>query len=127
MESSKLHEISIIDHELYIDGISIKGLRDFELSVSTHAAPELSISMLPSQIEAETLAKLELKPELTDIYDAIKCIRMYMILDHEFKKAVIASAKSVIDEIRNANRTDVVNDYEMASRIVERIFMGERK
>jgi len=127
MESNKLHEISIIDRKIFIDGSSINGIKNIEVDIGVHSTPTVEIEVVPNRLELEILAKLDIKPELTDIYDAIKCIRIYMILDHEFKKAVIASAKSVIDEIRNANRTDVVNDYEMASRIVERIFMGERK
>lgn len=127
MESSKLHEISIIDRQLFIDDTKINGIRSIGVDIDAESVPEVTIGILPNELDVEIAAKLDIKPELTDIYDAIKCIRMYMILDHEFKRAVIASAKSVIDEIRNANRTDVVNDYEMASRIVERIFMGERK
>ena len=96
------------------------------MDIDAESVPEVTIGILPNELDVEIAAKLDIRPELRDIYDAIKCIRIYMQLDSDFKRAVIASTKSAIDDIRNKNQTDVVDDYALAKAIVERIFIGER-
>ena len=126
MNSEKLHEISIIDRQLFIDDTKINGIRSIGVDIDVASVPEVTIGILPNELDVEISAKLDIRPELRDIYDAIKCIRIYMQLDSEFKRAVVASTKSAIDDIRNKNQTDVVDDYALAKAIVERIFIGER-
>lgn len=126
MNSEKLHEISIIDRQLFIDDTKINGIRSIGVGIDAASVPEVTIGILPNELDVEIAAKLDIRPELRDIYDAIKCIRIYMQLDSEFKRAVVASTKSAIDDIRNKNQTDVVDDYALAKAIVERIFIGER-
>lgn len=126
MNSEKLHEISIIDRQLFIDDTKINGIRSIGVDIDAVSVPEVTIGILPNELDVEIAAKLDIRPELRDIYDAIKCIRIYMQLDSEFKRAVVASTKSAIDDIRNKNQTDVIDDYALAKAIVERIFIGER-
>lgn len=126
MNSEKLHEISIIDRQLFIDDTKISGVRSIGVDIDAESVPEVTIGILPNELDVEIAAKLDIRPELRDIYDAIKCIRIYMQLDSDFKRAVVASTKSAIDDIRNKNQTDVVDDYALAKAIVERIFIGER-
>lgn len=126
MNSNKLHEISIIDRQLFIDDTRINGVRSIVVDIDAESVPEVTIGILPNELDVEIAAELDIRPELRDIYDAVKCIRLYMSIDGEFKEAVIASARSAIEEVRNANRMDVTTDYELAAKIIDRVFMGER-
>lgn len=126
MKSNGINEIDIIDNEIYINDIGLNHITGIDVNIEPNSLPEVTVSVIPTALNIDLLSKLELKPEISDIYDAIKCIRIYMQLDGELKKAVVASAKSAIDDVRNKNQADVVDDYALAKTIVERIFIGER-
>lgn len=121
-----MHRINISENGISIDGTSIRGVTEMNINMTPTSIPEISMTILSSEFDADLMAQLNIIPEVGSIQDAIRCISMFMRLDDEFRRAVILSAKSAIDEMRRKNQADVVNDYALADMIVERIFIGER-
>ena len=107
------------------DGMEIHGVRDITYHNAVDEIPTVSVEIVPQKSHIEAFAELDVNIGIENLQDAIRCIRFSMQLDDDFRKAVIASAKSAIDEVRNTNRTDITNDYDLARRIVDRIFFGE--
>ena len=126
----KLHDLVISTSDpgitkIYIDGAEIYGVTDISMDAGVDRCASTQLTILPGRCDIGMLSDVGLNVNVTSVQDAAKCIRLAMALDREFFKAIILSAKSAIDEVRNKNQTDVVNDYELAKRIVYRVFWGD--
>lgn len=126
MARLKYHEDDNGKVDIRVDDTRLRGVRHICIENSVHGIAETEIEISPKELDIDIMTNLCLVPEIKDEYDAVMCLKLYMKMDEEFRKAVVASAKSVLDEVRRKNRTDVINDYELAEAIVERIFFGER-
>ena len=124
-----LHDLSIKGHpgryQVYLDDEEINGVRSADIYYGVDRLPELILNIIPNEADLNGLCRIGVEIEAESVREAIKCLQFTMKLDDDFRKGVIASTKSVIDEIRDKNQTDVINDYDLASAIVDRIFSGE--
>lgn len=121
----KIQQEDIRRHHVFVDGKEINGVREVDYHVAVDEVPQVGINVMAGVCDIGAYAETHLNVDIDSVEDAIKCLRFAMAIDKEFFKAIIASAKSVIDEVRGDNQTDVVNDYELAKRIVYRIFWGD--
>ena len=123
------HDLAIKGHpgryKVYLNGEEISGVRSADIHYGVDELPELILNIYPGESNLEGLRRIGVEIEAESVREAIKCLQFTMKLDDDFRHGVIASTKSVIDEIRDKNQTDVINDYDLARAIVDRIFSGE--
>lgn len=95
-----LHHIQIKGDEarVHIDEKEIVGVREIEYHASANEIPIIDISVVPQACDMEVIAETGLTVNIDDVEDALKCIQLEMRLDSEFRKAMIASASSVLVE-----------------------------
>lgn len=107
--------------EITIDGVIVSGVRSISFDQTYDTIPSVSLELIPSQLNVDVLAKLEVALDITDVREAINCLLLEMKLNNEFRDAVIASAESAFTE------HDISKDSitEIAAAVVERIFDGE--
>ena len=125
-ERSPFHSFEIYNSlsgktEITVDGVIVSGVRSISFDQSYDTIPNVSLELIPSQLNVDVLAKLEVALDITDVREAINCLQLEMKLSNEFRDAVIASAESALTE------HDISKDSitEIAAAVVERIFEGE--
>lgn len=125
-ERSPFHSFEIYNSlsgktEITVDGVIVSGVRSISFDQSYDTIPSVSLELVPSQLNVDALAKLEVALDITDVREAISCLQLEMKLNKEFHDAVIASASSALTECDISK--DSVTD--IAAAVVERIFEGE--
>ena len=113
-----LHEISINNGNITIDGTKLRGVRSVSFDQACDTVPEVSLELALSKANIDTLAELNVAIDIADIREAIYCLQLEMKLDTEFRNATVASAKSALIE------QGIAEDgaSEIASAVVKRIF-----
>lgn len=102
-----------------VDGMEIKGVRSIGYDQTYETVPEVTIQLIPSELNIDTLAKLEIAIDIDDVREAVYCLQLEMKLCKELRDAVVASARSALADC------SIDNADEIAESVVERIFFGE--
>lgn len=123
-DRSRYHEIDINQSlagntEVTVDGMILKGIRSIEFEQSYETIPEVTVQLVPSVLNVNILADLNVALDIGDIQEAVNCLQLEMKLNKEFKDAVIASARSALADCK------IENSYEIAKAVVDRIFFGD--
>ena len=120
------HEIRIdgkitgLGTHVYVDDKEIRGVRGVDYHVAVDEVSTVTLEVIPEKCNLDVIADLELSVNVDSLHEAVNCLQLGMLLDDDFKKGVIASTRSVLDE---AGMTDPVSS-ELAAQIVERVFSG---
>ena len=121
---SRYHKIDINQSlagntEVTVDGMILKGIRSIEFERSYETIPEVTVQLVPSVLNVNILADLNVALDIGDIQEAVNCLQLEMKLNKEFKDAVIASARSALADCK------IENSHEIAKAVVDRIFFGD--
>ena len=125
-ERQPYHEIEIrqddiapMGTEIYLDGNKVRGVREIEYSIGLDRVAEVRLGIVPERCNIHTIANVCLDVDIDCLHTAIKTIQFEMLLDKDFRDAVIASTASVLIE-KGFGKAD---SYDIGAEIVDRVLM----
>lgn len=105
--------------KIYLDGERVKGVREISYDIGVDRAAEVRINIIPERCNIHTIASVSLDVDVDSLHTAIKTIQFEMLLDGEFRKAVVASVASVLHE----KGFGEIESYDIGAEIVNRVLM----
>lgn len=115
-------KIRIQNNEISVDGRKISGVRSINLFLSAESIPIADVEIaLDSTADFDGIASTGLRFTPDTTKDAARCMQLAMQLDPEFRKAMIASARSAMMEHPESGT------WELSEAIINRLFDTEGK
>lgn len=115
----KQNTITPMGTEIYIDGERIRGVREIEYDLGLDRVAAIRLEIVPERCNIHTIASVSLDVDIDSLHTAIKTIQYEMLLDGEFRKAVVASVASVLHE----KGFGEIESYDIGAEIVNRVLM----